>query len=59
MNREGLTHPVPEPHTAHCLRCRRLTAAPVPIGRDPVEYACPECAPVLTPGPIPDEVAAR
>ncbi|MEV0438964.1 hypothetical protein AB0I84_09430 [Streptomyces spectabilis] len=49
---------------AVCCRCKRLTAAPVPVryierasGPGWTLYACPDCAPHLTPGPLPAETA--
>ncbi|MBT2489993.1 hypothetical protein J7E96_16005 [Streptomyces sp. ISL-96] len=45
-------------------RCERLTLAPVAVryiepasGPGVTLYACPDCAPRLTPGPLPAETA--
>lgn len=47
-----------------CCRCGRETAAPVGVryierasGPGVTLYACPDCAPHLTPGPLPAESA--
>ncbi|MGW4204233.1 hypothetical protein [Streptomyces sp. NPDC004726] len=53
----ALTGGVPEPFTADCAHCGRPTTAPVAVGwiDRSIRYACPHCAPFLTPGPTPDE----
>ncbi|MEU5161317.1 hypothetical protein AB0G74_17145 [Streptomyces sp. NPDC020875] len=67
MTGEGLTQPPPPARTAICCRCGRPTYAPVAVryvgpgdGRAAAQgttvYACPLCAPILAPGPIPDEM---
>ncbi|MFH8615271.1 hypothetical protein ACH4E8_09370 [Streptomyces sp. NPDC017979] len=57
MTVDGLTGPLPELLTAACALCCRLTYAPVPYGcvDGTIHYACPECVPLLTPGPTPEE----
>ncbi|MGW4201229.1 hypothetical protein [Streptomyces sp. NPDC004726] len=57
MTVDGLTAPVPEPLTADCTHCHRPTHAPIPIRwtEHSLHYACPQCAPHLTPGPTPNE----
>ncbi|WP_431044433.1 hypothetical protein ACQUSR_22660 [Streptomyces sp. P1-3] len=47
-----------------CCRCERMTVAPVAVryverasGSGVTLYACPDCAPHLTPGPLPAETA--
>lgn len=47
-----------------CCRCERMTAAPVEVhhiertsGPGVTVYACPDCAPLLTRGPLPAETA--
>jgi hypothetical protein len=49
---------------AVCCRCERLALAPVAVryvervsGPGRTLYACPDCAPLLTPGPLPAETA--
>ncbi|MFF3557757.1 hypothetical protein ACWD4V_04215 [Streptomyces tsukubensis] len=53
----ALTGPAPCPLTANCLRCGRITYAPVPVRwvENAVRYACPQCAPLTPPGPTPGE----
>ncbi len=48
-----------------CCRCERMTVAPVAVrhierasGPGVTVYACPDCAPLLTPGPLPAETAS-
>lgn len=48
-----------------CCHCERETTAPVPVryiespsGPGRTLYACPDCAPKLTPGPLPGETTA-
>ncbi len=48
---------------AVCWKCGRLTLAPVAVryverasGPGVTLYACPDCAPRLTPGPLPAEM---
>ncbi|WP_425608776.1 hypothetical protein [Streptomyces albipurpureus] len=53
MRLDALTAPVPPLSSAKCVRCRRLTTVPIRIGPD--RYACPQCAPEVTPWPIPGE----
>ncbi|MGW1280111.1 hypothetical protein ACWD4V_24585 [Streptomyces tsukubensis] len=64
MTREGLTELPPPARNAICCDCGRPTYAPVPVrhierGSGPgyTVYACPRCAPDVTPGPLPGEVA--
>ncbi|MGW6457130.1 hypothetical protein ACWF94_14615 [Streptomyces sp. NPDC055078] len=66
MTPEALTAPAPTAFTATCIECRRPTSAPVRVrwlpsasGPGVTLYACPRCAPLLTPGPTPDEYGAR
>ena len=53
----------PQGFTAFCCQCARRTRAPIqvryierPSGPGVAVYACPECAPHLSPGPSPDEL---
>ncbi|MGW6459238.1 hypothetical protein ACWF94_25495 [Streptomyces sp. NPDC055078] len=66
MTPDALTTAAPASFTAVCTRCDRTTTAAVPIGwtqppgaRGHTLYACPECAPLLTPGPTPGERLGR
>ncbi len=53
---------VPSAHTVNCCRCGQPTRVRIPVrciprtsGPDHVQYACPNCAPYITPGPLPGE----
>ncbi|WP_367135072.1 MULTISPECIES: hypothetical protein [Streptomyces] len=55
--------PVSATPDAECCRCGTRTSAPVVVrhlitgsGHGVTLYACPSCAPTLTPGPHPDDV---
>lgn len=63
MTRDGLTDAPPVGDVALCVKCRRLTTAPVPVryiestsGPGTALWACPEHAEGLTPGPMPGEL---
>lgn len=59
MTLDALTAPAPTVFRADCVECGRATTAAVPVrwaqAGEIVLYACPHCAPFLTPGPAPDE----
>ncbi|MGW4030641.1 hypothetical protein ACWEFL_15185 [Streptomyces sp. NPDC004838] len=57
MRADALAAPPPDALTAVCARCERPTDAPVPVRwtERSLQYACPHCVPLLTPGPIPGE----
>ncbi|MEU0986358.1 hypothetical protein [Streptomyces sp. NPDC005953] len=61
MTLDALTAPAPTVFCADCVECGRATAAAVPVrwthAGEILLYACPHCAPLLTPGPAPDEYA--
>ncbi|MCX5203898.1 hypothetical protein OG897_20875 [Streptomyces sp. NBC_00237] len=66
MTREWLNGTLPEPTPALCIGCKCLTTAPVVVrciesasGPGTTLYACPTCAPKLTPGPTPDHTVMR
>jgi hypothetical protein len=60
VNAAALTAPVPVPLTAECAECGRETAAPVAVrwSEKALQHACPECAPLLAPGPVPGETVS-
>lgn len=66
MTVDSLTAPAPPAHRTHCCDCHRPTAAAIAVrwihtasGPGHTLYACPHCAPTLTPGPTPDELGRQ
>ncbi|MBT2489822.1 hypothetical protein J7E96_15125 [Streptomyces sp. ISL-96] len=63
MTREALTNELPAVNVALCIKCNKLTNAPVPVrwiqsnsGPGTTLYACPDHAAELAPGPMPGEL---
>lgn len=63
MTREGITGPIPAVNIALCIKCHKLSDAPVAVrwiesdsGPGTTLYACPEHAVELGAGPTPDDV---
>lgn len=63
MTPERFFPPLPAVQVALCVRCHRNTTAPIAVrwiestsGPGTTLWACPDHAPELTPGPMPDEL---
>lgn len=67
MTPDGISRTTgPAVTTARCMKCHRLTAAPIPVrwiqttsGPGATLWACPDHAPEVAPGPMPGEVPTR
>lgn len=66
MTRDGLTLRPSYGHVAMCVKCHKVTKAPVPVrdihstsGPGTTLYACPEHAEELAPGPLAGELDAH